>query len=92
MSYGWGIPQEPTFMDSDGFQLDELILQSQALKDQEAQKNKDDDSGLSSGISSDAGASSPESYHGSNHMEGNTSPVLNIKQETQEMFKNILLQ
>jgi len=85
MTYGWGIPQEPSFLDSDGFQLDELILQSQALKDQEAQKNKDDDSGLSSGISSDAGASSPESYHGSSHtMEGNTSPVMNIKQETQE--------
>jgi hypothetical protein len=82
MNYGWGM-SEANFLESDGFQLDELILQSQALKDQEANKNKDDDSGLSSGISSDAGASSPESFHGaSSHHEH--SPILNIKQETQE--------
>jgi len=88
MSYGWGM-SEPNFLEGDGFQLDELILQSQALKDDAANKQKnapgmgDDDSGLSSGISSDAGASSPESFHGSSsHHE--PSPVLNIKQETAE--------
>jgi len=82
MSYGWGMT-EANFLESDGFQLDELILQSQALKDHEASKKSDDDSGLSSGISSDAGASSPESFHGaSSHHE--QSPILNIKQETQE--------
>lgn len=83
MSYGWGM-SEANFLESDGFQLDELILQSQALKDDAANKKSDDDSGLSSGISSDAGASSPESFHGSSSHHEVSSPVINIKQETQE--------
>jgi hypothetical protein len=75
-SYSWGITE--TFgLDNDQFAIDELVLQSKKLED--------DDSGNSTGISTDYGSSSPESTHG--HYPSNqasTATLLSIKQETSE--------
>ena len=70
-------------LDTEGFgSIDDLVMQSKKLVEDS------DDSGNSTGISTDYGSSSPESSHG--HYPSmpmskeTTSSLLNIKQETSE--------
>ena len=70
-------------LDTEGFgTIDDLVMQSKKLVEDS------DDSGNSTGISTDYGSSSPESSHG--HYPSmpmskeTTSSLLNIKQETSE--------
>jgi len=76
-TYSWGHINDTFGLDNDQFAIDELVLQSKKLED--------DDSGNSTGISTDYGSSSPESIHGhypSQHKD--TTTLLTIKQETSE--------
>jgi hypothetical protein len=79
-TYSWGHINDTFGLDNDQFAIDELVLQSKKLED--------DDSGNSTGISTDYGSSSPESIHGhypSQHQETtHTTTLLTIKQETSE--------
>lgn len=77
-TYSW---PENFSLDTEGFgSIDELVLQSKKLDD--------DDSGNSTGISTDYGSSSPESNHGHYPSlpisKDSTPSLLNIKQETSE--------
>jgi len=77
-----GMP-DPSFLDADcSIHLDDLFIQSQALKNEAGTKSKDDDSGISTGLNSDAGASSPESA-----TYADTTPLLTIKQEAAESLQ-----
>ncbi|CAG5100312.1 Oidioi.mRNA.OKI2018_I69.XSR.g16944.t1.cds [Oikopleura dioica] len=77
-----GMP-DPSFLDTDSIHLDDLFIQSQALKiEAGTSKSKDDDSGISTGLNSDAGASSPESA-----TFPDTTPLLSIKQEATESLQ-----
>ena len=90
-----GMP-DPSFLDTDSIHLDDLFIQSQALKNEAGTKSKvaifiqetlftfvqDDDSGISTGLNSDAGASSPESA-----TYADTTPLLSIKQEATDSLQ-----